>query len=81
MNKDEILWNILKEHIGHNVEIVYYGDKDSPVDICLECTDCNEVILDAEDDEDLFASSGSSSSVRFDGADAEKEIRDIVDAW
>ena len=48
MTKDEILWNLLKDHIGHNVAVVYYGDPDDPADICLECLDCNEVILDAE---------------------------------
>jgi hypothetical protein len=39
-----------------------------------------EVVVDTEDDVELFAGSGNGSSVRFDGADAEKEIRDIVDA-
>ena len=34
--------------MGHKVEIVWYGDKDNPANIALECTDCNEVILDAE---------------------------------
>ena len=48
MNQNEILWNLLKNHIGHDVQIVYYGDPDDPVDICLECNDCGEVILDAE---------------------------------
>jgi hypothetical protein len=43
-----ILWDTLKKHIGHSVNIVYYGDKDSPEDICLECEDCGEIILDAE---------------------------------
>lgn len=38
----------LEKHAGHNVVIVKYGDWDDPVDICLECEDCNEVILDAE---------------------------------
>ena len=47
-NSDETLWNILKKHIGHNVEIVYYGDPENPADITLEDTDTNEVILDAE---------------------------------
>lgn len=40
-----------------------------------------EVVVDAEDDVELFAGSSTSNSIRFDGADAEKEIRDIVDAW
>lgn len=48
-NKENLLlWNMLKEHIGHNVQIVAYGDPDDPADICLECKDCDEVILDAE---------------------------------
>ena len=48
MNYDKLLWNILKEHIGHNVSIVFYGDPENPADICLEDEDTNEVILDAE---------------------------------
>ena len=45
---DEILWNILFKHRGHKVEIATYGDWTDPVDMCLECLDCNEVILDGE---------------------------------
>ena len=45
---DEILWNILFQHRGHQVEIVSYGDWDNPADICLECVNCGRVILDAE---------------------------------
>ena len=33
---------------GHNVGIVSYGDPGDPADVCLECEDCGEVILDAE---------------------------------
>lgn len=47
-NVNMILWNKLKEHRGHKVNIVSYGDWDDPLDICLECEDCGEVILDAE---------------------------------
>ena len=43
-----ILWNELKKHRGHKVNIVSYGDWDNPSDICLECEDCGEVVLDAE---------------------------------
>jgi len=46
--KDKILWNLLYLHRGHNVSIRTYGDENSPTDVCLECDDCNEVILDAE---------------------------------
>lgn len=48
MNKNTLLWNALKAHIGHDVSIVTYGDAENPTDICLECEDCGEVILDAE---------------------------------
>ena len=43
-----LLWNTLKKHIGHNISVVCYGNEDNPADICLECEDCGEVILDAE---------------------------------
>ena len=45
---DSILWDILKNHRGHKVAIVSYGDFDNPADVCLECEDCGEVLLDAE---------------------------------
>lgn len=45
---NELLWNILKEHFGHKVEIVIYGDVNNPASITLEDMDTNEVILDAE---------------------------------
>lgn len=44
----DVLWNLLLRHRGHNVVIVTYGDPDAPVDVCLECEDCGEVVLDAE---------------------------------
>jgi len=48
MKKNNLLWEALKSHIGHEVSIVAYGDTENPADICLECEDCGEVILDAE---------------------------------
>ena len=45
---NELLWNILKEHFGHKVEIAIYGDPDSPANITLEDMDTGEVILDSE---------------------------------
>ena len=44
---DTVLWDILKEHFGHKVEIAIYGDIDNPASITLEDIDINEVILDA----------------------------------
>lgn len=34
----------LSEHVGHNVEIVNYGE----TNVTLECLDCNEVITDSD---------------------------------
>lgn len=48
MRDNMLLWNILKDRIGHNVSIVCYGDPENPADICLEDEDTCEVILDAE---------------------------------
>ena len=44
MESDQMLWDMLKSHIGHQVRIVAYGDTDDPMDICLECEECGEVI-------------------------------------
>lgn len=35
----------LKEHMWHDVEIVYYGDENDPISITVECNDCDRVIL------------------------------------
>ena len=44
MESDQMLWDMLKSHIGHQVCIVANGDTDDPMDICLECEECGEVI-------------------------------------
>ena len=46
-NEMNWLWNILKNHFGHRVEIAVYGEPENPDNICLEDVDTNEVILDA----------------------------------
>ena len=38
----------LKHHIGHRITCVAYGDYDNPSDICIECEDCNEVLISSE---------------------------------
>ena len=51
MIKDFTLFNKLKNHIGHDIEIAYYYDEHGEiVEICVECLDCNEVIISAESD-------------------------------
>lgn len=42
------MYDKLKPHIGHRIECVCYGDRDNPDDICIECLDCNEVLVSAE---------------------------------
>lgn len=37
----------LYPHIGHKLECVAYGDLADPLDICIECIDCNEVLVSA----------------------------------
>lgn len=36
----------LREHYGHKIVCVAYGNTKSPVNVALECEDCNEVLLD-----------------------------------
>ena len=44
---NNLLWDILRKHINHRVHIRAYGNYEIDHDICLECDDCGEVILDA----------------------------------
>ena len=39
-------FNQLKNHLGHNIECVRYGNDN----ISIECTDCNEVLYSEEVD-------------------------------
>lgn len=43
------MYNKLKNHIGHSIVCVAYGDEKNPADICIECEDCCEVLVSAED--------------------------------
>ena len=36
-------FNSLKDHVGHNIEVVLYGGDRN---VSVECTTCNEVLLD-----------------------------------
>ena len=44
---DNVLWDLLREHLGHKVEIAVYGDVDNPASVTLEDLDTGAVILDA----------------------------------
>lgn len=43
------MYEKLKPHISHRVVCSCYGNPDDPADICIECEDCNEVLVSAED--------------------------------
>ena len=49
MTKQKInpLFERLIAHVGHNIELVTYGDGE-PVNVAIECVDCYEVLLDEE---------------------------------
>ena len=34
------------DHVGHKVAVVYYGDRDDPQNVSIECEDCNTVLVD-----------------------------------
>ena len=47
MDYEKLLWDILSAHRDHRIVVATYGDIDDPVDVCLECEDCCEVLIDA----------------------------------
>lgn len=49
---DNYLAKKLLQHVGHNIEIAVYGDGINIYDVCIECVDCNEVLIDCNYDED-----------------------------
>ena len=36
----------IREHVGHKIECVTYGDKTTPANAALECVDCGIVLID-----------------------------------
>lgn len=45
-----LLYHKMLDHAGHNIEIVRYGDCNDPVNVAVECVDCNMVIVDENRD-------------------------------
>lgn len=39
----------LIDHVGHDIEIVVYESEGVIHDVCVECKDCCEVLVSAED--------------------------------
>ena len=46
------MYEKLKNHIGHKIVCVTYGYLSNPDDICIECEDCNCVLVSSEDFDD-----------------------------
>ena len=42
------MFDNLLPHVGHKISCVIYGDMNDPNDVCIECEDCNEVLVSAE---------------------------------
>ena len=36
----------LRQHIGHRIVVVGYGNPVDPANVAVECETCNEVIMD-----------------------------------
>lgn len=48
-NENTLLSDKLKAHWGHELCVTCYKDRNGEVsDVCLECLDCGEVVLDGE---------------------------------
>lgn len=36
----------LLPHAAHEIQVAWYGEKDNPVNIAVECMECGEVLID-----------------------------------
>ena len=42
------MYEKIARHIGHTIEVASYGNLLRPVNVAVECMDCYEVIVDAD---------------------------------
>lgn len=40
----------LRQHVGHNIVCVMYGDEKN---VAIECEDCNEVLIDYDNNNNI----------------------------
>lgn len=45
------MYNNLKNHLGHRIELAIYGNQN----MAIECVDCNEVLIDYNIEGDMSA--------------------------
>lgn len=41
----------LLAHLGHYIEVAYYGTREDPANVALECTTCYVVLMDFDQGE------------------------------
>lgn len=73
------MYEKLKNHIGHNIVCVAYGDIKNPHDICIECEDCNEVLVSAENFD--FEENDDMKEVAEALTYIDNELRDMGDSY
>ena len=43
------MYEKLREHFGHHIVIVQYGNDDNPLEFAIECADCKCILVSSED--------------------------------
>jgi ribosomal protein S27E len=56
----------LLRHKDHDVVIAWYGDKEDPDNVAIECEDCNEVLFDK-------------NNPRVEDPDPQEELAEAID--
>lgn len=81
----------LKAHLGHSVQVVTYGVFGLPysANAAIECTDCNEVLVDFDNDEDggqalnkrqrMYLSDTIAILIDYDGYKTPEGLKQLID--
>lgn len=56
------MYEKLREHFGHHIEVIQYGNDDNPIEFTIECEDCGCVLVSSEDYEDYECQSIKSTA-------------------
>jgi hypothetical protein len=58
----------LLNHAGHKIAVVWYGKK-KPINVAIECEDCNLVLVDLHEDQHIEIVSENDDARGRDGTD------------
>jgi hypothetical protein len=47
LSTEHVLYTQLRNHVGHDIHVVTYGSRETPVNVAIECYTCNCVLLSA----------------------------------